>query len=127
VLVKGARDDEERDGRWLRYIDVKDQDAGAHLISAGLAKPRYNSTDGYGEHDREKAYASLYDTAKDAPTCPKPKPAPEPRKRSGGGSEPWNRPGPDLDCSDIGHPVDIDGEDYHRLDADGDGTGCDNS
>jgi hypothetical protein len=40
--------------------------------------------------------------------------------------EPWNRPGPpDLDCADIGHRVEIDGPDYHRLDRDGDGTGCD--
>jgi micrococcal nuclease len=38
--------------------------------------------------------------------------------------EPWNRPGPDLDCKDIGHRVVIYPPDYHRLDADGDGIGC---
>ena len=32
--------------------------------------------------------------------------------------------GPDLDCPDIGHVVYITGPDYHRLDADGDGVGC---
>lgn len=37
---------------------------------------------------------------------------------------PWNRPGPDLDCADIGFPVIITGTDYHNLDADGDGRGC---
>ncbi len=30
----------------------------------------------------------------------------------------------DLDCSDIGHPVEIDASDPHGLDADGDGIGC---
>ncbi len=48
--------------------------------------------------------------------------------RSSGGStsagEPWNTPGPDLDCSDIRRKVWISGPDYHRLDADGDGWGC---
>ena len=40
----------------------------------------------------------------------------------------WNRPGPDLDCADIPtkfKPVRITGPDYHRLDRDGDGWGCD--
>lgn len=32
--------------------------------------------------------------------------------------------GPDLDCADIGHQVRVDGADPHRLDADGDGLGC---
>lgn len=33
--------------------------------------------------------------------------------------------GPDLDCRDIGHQVRVaPGEDYHRLDADDDGIGC---
>ena len=31
----------------------------------------------------------------------------------------------DLDCPDIGHRVTVVGTDYHRLDADHDGTGCD--
>ena len=38
--------------------------------------------------------------------------------------EPWNMPGPDLDCADIGKKVWISGIDYHRLDRDGDGWGC---
>jgi micrococcal nuclease len=32
---------------------------------------------------------------------------------------------PDLDCADIDGPVTVTGEDVHRFDADGDGTGCD--
>lgn len=31
----------------------------------------------------------------------------------------------DLDCGDINHPVQVTGSDPYRLDADGDGTGCD--
>jgi hypothetical protein len=42
-----------------------------------------------------------------------------------GSAEPWNSPGPDLDCADVGRKVRITGPDYHRLDADGDGWGCD--
>jgi hypothetical protein len=36
-------------------------------------------------------------------------------------------PPPDLDCADIGHRVEVDHQygDPHRLDADGDGIGCD--
>ncbi len=32
--------------------------------------------------------------------------------------------GYDLDCADIGHPVEVDGSDRHGLDRDGDGIGC---
>lgn len=53
-----------------------------------------------------------------------PPPAPQPTLTSEESDEPWNRPGPDLDCPDIGHSVRITGPDYHRLDRDGDGIGC---
>lgn len=33
-------------------------------------------------------------------------------------------PGSDLDCAEIGHQVRVDGPDYHGLDRDGDGLGC---
>lgn len=36
-----------------------------------------------------------------------------------------SRRGGDLDCPDIGHPVQITGSDPHGLDGDGDGIGCD--
>jgi len=38
--------------------------------------------------------------------------------------EPWNMPGPELDCSDIRKKVWISGLDYHELDRDGDGWAC---
>ncbi|WP_082105386.1 HNH endonuclease family protein [Demequina subtropica] len=43
---------------------------------------------------------------------------------SSAASQPWNQPGPDLDCSDIRKKVRVYPPDYHRLDADGDGWGC---
>jgi Tfp pilus assembly protein FimV len=52
-------------------------------------------------------------------SAPEPEPQPEPQ-----GNEPWNMPGPDLDCADIGHQVTITGPDYHDLDRDGDGIAC---
>ena len=32
--------------------------------------------------------------------------------------------GADLDCSDVGRPVEVPGDDPHGLDADDDGVGC---
>jgi hypothetical protein len=43
---------------------------------------------------------------------------------SPGADAPWNQPGPDLDCSDIGKKVRVYAPDYHNLDSDGDGWGC---
>lgn len=47
-----------------------------------------------------------------------------PQPSTSGSDEPWNSPGPDLDCPDIGRRVFITGPDYHGLDRDGDGVGC---
>ena len=46
-------------GRRLAYVDVNGVDAGAELIKAGLARPRYNSTDGYGANSRDSDYFTL--------------------------------------------------------------------
>ena len=56
-----------------------------------------------------------------------PSPRPPRRRRSGGGgaqSGGLPAPPPDFDCSDIGGPVRVGRSDPHRLDADGDGVGC---
>jgi micrococcal nuclease len=85
ALVPGARDDRDRHGRILRYLDVGGTlDAGLSLIEQGLAIARYDSRDGYGRHPREDLYVRT-----DAPTehlCESPAaaaPAPAP-----GGSNP---------------------------------------
>lgn len=127
TLVPGARDDRDRYGRLLRYIDVDGKDAGREMIGSGWAIARYDSRDGYGAHPREGDYVVLDAQVPDK-TCPAPAPAPAPAQPAPApaapAGEPWNMPGPDLDCGDIGHPVLITGPDYHRLDRDGDGRAC---
>ncbi len=58
TLVAGARDDRDRYGRLLRYLDVGTVDAGLELIRAGHAIARYDSRDGYGRHPREDVYVA---------------------------------------------------------------------
>ena len=126
TLVPGARDDVDRYDRLLRYVDVDGTDAGLQLIRRGFAIARYDSRDGYGSHTREARYIDADATSPDRTNefCPA-APPPPPPPPAGGGSEPWNQPGPDLDCADIGQRVIITGPDYHGLDRDGDGVGCD--
>lgn len=137
VLAAGATDDSDRYGRLLRYVDTPSgEDLNLHMINTGLANARYDSRDGYGRHPRETSYVAA-DAVNAAPGCapvpvpstPPPAPPPPaqvpPAPLAAPVGEPWNRPGPpDLDCSDIGQRVFITGPDYHRLDGDGDGIGC---
>jgi endonuclease YncB( thermonuclease family) len=57
-LVAGSRDDRDRYGRLVRYVDVGGVDAGLALVEEGLAIARYDSRDGYGRHEREGAYVA---------------------------------------------------------------------
>jgi endonuclease YncB( thermonuclease family) len=129
----GGTDNKDRYGRILRYVSYKGTDLGGAQIKAGFAKARYDSRDGYAWHPNQASYVRWDRAAKDvcngsawAGTS----------VTSGAGSigastvtqGAWNRPGPDLDCGDIPakfKPVRITGTDYHRLDRDGDGWGCD--
>lgn len=128
----GGTDYKDRYGRILRYISHSGSDLGGAQIKAGLAKARYDSRDGYAWHPKQPSYVRWDKKYKDV--C-----------GSGGSSSggaggtgtstaggvssgAWNRPGPDLNCPDIPakyKPVRITGTDYHRLDRDGDGWGCD--
>lgn len=74
TLVAGARDDRDRYGRLLRYLDVGTVDAGLELIRAGHAIARYDSRDGYGRHPREDAYVAADAASLDV--CDAPVPAP---------------------------------------------------
>ena len=137
VLLTGKTEDKDKYGRLLRYVDTVDGvDLNGHMVTTGLAIARYDSRDGYGWHPRESAYIAA-DAANNAPGCevtPTPQPTPvtpvppvapvEPEPQQPTSGEPWNQPGPDLDCADIGHVVFITGTDYHKLDRDGDGVGC---
>ncbi len=85
---------------------------------------RYAKPSPYGtptSHPTERPYPTY--TQSEFPTYA-PQPVPRPTFSSETSDEPWNRPGPDLDCVDIGHSVRITGPDYHNLDRDGDGIGC---
>ncbi|MEX0835869.1 MAG: thermonuclease family protein [Nitriliruptor sp.] len=57
-VTLAARDERDRYGRLLAYIDVEGVDAGLTLIEAGLAVARYDSRDGYGRHPREERYVA---------------------------------------------------------------------
>lgn len=65
----GTKTDKDRYGRLLRYVSYQTEDIGGILIDEGLAKPRYNSTDGYGPHDKEAEYNRRYAKAKPPPVC----------------------------------------------------------
>ena len=55
-LVPGGTDNRDRYKRLLRYIDIGKIDAGLVLIQEGFAIARYDSRDGYPQHDRESEY-----------------------------------------------------------------------
>ena len=136
VLAPGATDNTDKYGRLLRYVDTVDgEDLNLHMIATGLATARYDSRDGYGGHPRESDYVAA-DVGSPAPGCalaapppasatPAPQAPAQPAPFAAPLGEPWNQPGPpDLDCGDIGRSVTITGPDYHNLDGDGDGIGC---
>jgi endonuclease YncB( thermonuclease family) len=81
ALVVGTRDDTDRYGRLLRYIDVDGLDANLEMILGGVAVARYDSRDGYGRHDREDIYVSADNATASTNLCPAPDtttPSPQP-------------------------------------------------
>ena len=87
-LTAGARDDADRYGRLLRYVDVNGVDAGLRQIKQGQAVARYDSRDGYGAHARETAYLNA-DAVSPKAACEQASPAASdgtPDGSSGGGS-----------------------------------------
>lgn len=120
--------DRDRYSRNLRFVDRGSVDIANRLITQG-AKARYDGRDGYQWHPRQTKYRATDARHRDY-RC----------TTSGGGtgtpSSSWstrvNSPvsstNPDLDCGQIPSaykPIRITGPDYHRLDADRDGWGCD--
>ncbi|WP_167880498.1 thermonuclease family protein [Nocardioides guangzhouensis] len=128
VRLAESDEDTDRYGRLLRYVDIGSVDAGLAQIKQGYAIARYDSRDGYGFHPREPIYIKADGGSKQI-TCPKPKP--QPLVGGGGGNNCMTGYSPclpiagDLDCADINGPVRVTGDDPYRLDADGDGIGCD--
>ena len=64
-----GKDDRDRYGRILRYVDAGGVDVGLALITQGLAIARYDSRDGYGAHPREGGYV-VADQAMPPAGCP---------------------------------------------------------
>ncbi|MEU4607464.1 thermonuclease family protein [Kribbella sp. NPDC023972] len=128
TLGTGARDDRDRYGRILRYVQVGSTDVGLALLRAGLATARYDSRDGYGSHPRELTYVRV-DAATPQRACPVPKPTPRPTES--GNCDP-SYPGvcippapPDLDCPDIAYrDFRVVGPDPHGFDGNDDNVGC---
>jgi endonuclease YncB( thermonuclease family) len=59
ILTAGARDDIDKYGRLLRYVDLPDgTDTGLAQITGGFAVARYDTRDGYGHHPREEEYVA---------------------------------------------------------------------
>ncbi|WP_286929719.1 MULTISPECIES: DUF2510 domain-containing protein [Aeromicrobium] len=78
--------------------------------------------------DRALAAASVpacRKAAKPVPLVPQPRKKEVPKSECMSGYSPCLRIVADLDCGEIGHPVKVTGSDPYRLDADGDGIGCD--
>ncbi len=83
TLTPGARDDVDKYGRLLRYLDLGNgTDANLAMIESGHTIARYDSRDGYGRHARQDAYVAA-DATNRNPVCatrtastPTAKPAP---------------------------------------------------
>ena len=82
LLSPGARDDQDKYGRYLRYVDAVDgragSDLGLALIGSGHAIARYDGRDGYGTHPRQGAYVAADAASPDYTCTAKPAPAPAP-------------------------------------------------
>ncbi len=137
LTAVAGRDDRDRYGRLLRYVDVGGVDAGLHVIELGLAVARYDGRDGYGSHPRQEAYVAADAAAVDVtcatpePVAAVPAPAPLVGSASGGSCDPSYPtvcipPGPpDLDCGDISfRRFTVLAPDPHRFDGNHDGVGC---
>ena len=137
TLTAGARDDVDKYGRLLRYVDVDGLDVGLDQIDKGLAVARYDSRDGYGAHTREQQYVGADNVAADF-SCQSSEPVPG-ADRSAAAAR--HRPAgchpnyagaclpivDDVNCGSVPNPVTVVGPDPYRLDRDNDGIGCEAS
>ncbi|MDO0909349.1 thermonuclease family protein [Streptomyces sp. DT2A-34] len=137
--ARAERDTEltDRYDRYLLYVwNEQGVFVNESLVRSGHAKAvLYPPNDKYwtrisgAEDTARQAGAGLWSTCSDAsstPTAPSDIPAPDTPTRP---NLPDGPPAgvPDVDCSDLSGPVWVGPNDPHRLDADGDGIGCDAS
>ncbi|MET1133671.1 MAG: thermonuclease family protein, partial [Aeromicrobium sp.] len=114
--------------------DRKGRSLNVKLAKSGLGDGRYleqfrhENPDLGRRLDRALASASVpacRKTAKPVPLVPQPRKTEAPKSDCMSGYSPCLPVVADLDCGEIGHPVTVTGSDPYRLDADGDGIGCD--
>jgi endonuclease YncB( thermonuclease family) len=123
LSLAGGKDDVDKYDRLLRYVAAANgSDLGLAQIAGGYAIARYDSRDGYGWHPKEEQYIAA-DAASPAVGCDTAQ-APDGEAPGNPGLPLGPEPGPDLDCRDIYGPVWVGVNDWHRLDGDGDGIGC---
>jgi len=142
TLVPGARDDHDRYGRLLRYLDVNGVDLGLQQIRTGHAIARYDSRDGYGRHAREDQYIATAGSsprpcglggtapqttvaAAPAPAPPvAPSPAPAPAPAAGGTDQRFGTCAAAIAAGLGPYRSGVDPESAWSRDADHDGTVC---
>ncbi|MEY2525095.1 MAG: hypothetical protein QOJ66_3660 [Ilumatobacteraceae bacterium] len=78
TLLPGARDDVDKYGRLLRYVEANGIDVNLAMIESGRAIARYDGRDGYGEHPRQAAYVAADDATPSLNQCVVPLAAPVP-------------------------------------------------
>jgi endonuclease YncB( thermonuclease family) len=69
TLVPGARDDVDKYGRLLRYVEANGLDMNLKMIESGRAIARYDGRDGYGVHARQDAYVAADDLTPSINVC----------------------------------------------------------
>ena len=69
TLTPGARDDVDKYGRLLRYVEANGIDVNLAMIESGRAIARYDGRDGYGEHPRQAAYVAADETSPSLNGC----------------------------------------------------------
>ncbi len=113
-------DDTDRYDRKLRYVkNTKGQDLGTRLIKRGLAIARYDSTDGYDWHTKQRKYHRL--DRKFDHKCPGTHSKPNNKKPNTSGSY----RNCDAARADGAAPIHRGDPGYGpHLDRDGDGVGC---
>jgi endonuclease YncB( thermonuclease family) len=78
TLLPGARDDVDKYGRLLRYVEANGIDVNLAMIESGRAIARYDGRDGYGEHPRQSAYVAADEATPSLNQCVVPVAAPVP-------------------------------------------------
>ena len=128
VKVRG-RDNTDRYGRLLRYVQRGRMDVGFRQIVRGYADAAFDSGS-FGGHPRRPQYHRADATHRDLtcqPSTPPPSPPPAPPSNCDS-SYPGvciPPPPPDLDCGEISERgFAVVGSDPHNFDGDHDGIGC---